>query len=88
MSSGIGASKWSVSPVTGWTNPRTAACSAWRSEARAAAFAASYFLPDPQAVILGSNLPFCNKELIDLLQTELNNNLVPVPDRYIPVNAS
>ncbi len=45
-------------------------------------------LSDPQAVILGSNLPFCNKELIDLLQTELNNNLVPVPDRYIPVNAS
>lgn len=45
-------------------------------------------LIDPQSVIIGSNTPFCNTKLIDIVQSELNSNLEPVPDRYIPVIAS
>ena len=42
-------------------------------------------LIDPQSVIIGSNIPFCNNKLIEIIQSELNANLVPVPDRHIPV---
>jgi predicted NBD/HSP70 family sugar kinase len=45
-------------------------------------------LLDPQAVIVGSNTPFCNKQLIGLIESELNRHLVPVPDRHIPVIAA
>lgn len=45
-------------------------------------------LIDPQSVIIGSNMPFCNKPLIEIVQAELNKNLVPVPDRFIPVITS
>ncbi len=43
---------------------------------------------DPEAVIIGSNTAFCNKRLFDLIESELNRGLVPVPDRHIPVLAS
>ncbi len=45
-------------------------------------------LSDPQAVIIGSNMPFCNTKLINLVQSELNSELVPVPNRHIPVIVS
>ena len=42
-------------------------------------------LSDPQSVVIGSNMPFCNTRLIKTIEEELNRNLVPVPDRHIPV---
>lgn len=45
-------------------------------------------LLDPEAVIIGSNTPFCNKKLIAQIESDLNDILVPVPDRHIPVIAS
>ena len=45
-------------------------------------------LLDPQAVVLGGNLGICNRQMIDEIAREMNQNLVKVPNREVSIHPS
>ena len=54
----------------------------------AATLTAMVDLIDPQAVIHGGNVAINNRRMVEAIQTEVNNQIVPLPNRSIMIRPS